>query len=275
MYTLNCKGKLLTLEKPIVMGIINVTPDSFYTGSRQQTIDSLLKHAEKMLQEGAVILDIGGQSTRPGAEQINIEEEKKRVLPAIEALYRHFSNAILSIDTYRADIAKEAVDAGASLVNDISGGTMNETMLTTVATLKIPFICTHMKGIPSTMQQKPMYKDVIKEVLAYFIEKIATCRKAGIHDVIIDPGLGFGKTIQHNFTLLKNLSIFKMLQKPILIGVSRKSAIYKTLGITADEALNGSTVLHTIGLSNGASILRAHDVKEAMETIKLLSAVNS
>ena len=274
MFTLNCKGKLLSLDKPIVMGIMNVTPDSFYARSRQTSIDDLLKQAEKMLNEGATILDIGGQSTRPGAELITMEEEKKRVVLAIEAILHSFPDAILSIDTFRAGVAKKAVDAGASVVNDISGGMMDEAMLSTVAILKVPFICMHIKGTPATMQQDPTYNDVTKEVLDYFIERIDACRKAGIHDVIIDPGFGFGKNIEHNFTLLKNLSLFKMLQKPILMGISRKFTIYKTLGITADEALNGTTVLNTIGLINGANILRVHDVKEAVEAAKLYNGVN-
>lgn len=273
MYTLNCKGKLLLLDKPIVMGIINVTPDSFYARSRQPSIDDLLKQAEKMLNEGATILDIGGQSTRPGAELMSMEEEIKRVVPAIEAIFHSFPDAILSIDTFRAGVAKKAVDAGASLVNDISGGMMDEAMLSTVAKLKVPFICMHIKGTPATMQQDPTYNDVTKEVLDYFIERTGACRKAGIHDVIIDPGFGFGKNIEHNFTLLKNISLFKILQKPILMGISRKYTIYKTLGITADEALNGTSVLNTIGLIHGANILRVHDVKEAIEAAKLYNAV--
>jgi len=270
MYTLNCKGKLLSLNTPVVMGIINITPDSFYEGSRQQALDDILQQSKNMLTEGAAILDIGGQSTRPGSVQVGAEEEAKRVLPAIEAIHRQFPETIISIDTYHASVAKAAVDAGAAIVNDISGGMMDASMLSTVAALNVPYICMHMKGTPETMQQNPVYDDITKEVLDFFIERIDTCRRAGINDIIIDPGFGFGKTIEHNFMLLKNLGVFKILGKPILLGISRKSTIYKTLGVSANEALNGTTVLNTIGLQNGANILRVHDVKEAMEAVKLV-----
>ena len=272
MFTLNCRGRLLTINQPIVMGIINATPDSFFSGSRQQTIDAVLLQAEKMIKEGATILDIGGQSTRPGSEKITAEEESARVCTLIDAINNAFPGTYISIDTYYVAVAKEAVLAGASIVNDISGGFMDEAMLATVAELKTPFICMHMKGTPQTMQQFASYENITKEVLEYFIERTEACRLAGINDVIIDPGFGFSKTIAHNFELLRNMSAFKMLQKPILAGLSRKGTIYKTLGITADEALNGTTVLNTIALMNGATILRAHDVKEAMETIKLMQA---
>ncbi|MES2776199.1 MAG: dihydropteroate synthase [Bacteroidota bacterium] len=271
--TLNCKGKLLTIDSPIVMGIINITPDSFYEGSRQQSLDDILKQTKKMLTEGAAIVDIGGQSTRPGSEAVGVEEEINRVVPAIEAICQLYPEAIVSIDTYHAAVAKAAVEAGAGIVNDVSGGTMDEQMLPTVAALKVPYICMHMQGVPATMHLNPVYEDVTKEVLDFFIERIDACRRAGIHDVIIDPGFGFGKTIEHNFTLLKNLSLFKILEKPILLGISRKSTIYKTLGTTAADALNGTTVLNTIGLMNGANILRVHDVKEAVEAVKLVRRV--
>lgn len=274
MFTLNCKGKLLTITKPIVMGIINTTPDSFYIGSQQSTNNAVLAKATQMLQEGATILDIGGQTTKPGSQEVDVEEELKRVIPAIEQLIKAFPNAIISIDTYHAKVAQHAVEAGACIVNDVSGGIMDVTMIATVAQLKVPYICMHMKGTPQNMQQNPTYENVTKEVLEFFIERIETCRLAGINDVIVDPGFGFGKTIAHNFQLLKELSVFKMLQKPILLGVSRKSTIYKTLGITANEALNGTTVLNTIGIQNGANILRVHDVKEAMECMKLMDAMN-
>ena len=270
MYTLNCKGKILSIETPIILGIINITPDSFYVGSRQQALGDILLQAKKMLNEGAAILDIGGQSTRPGSEQIGAEAETKRVVPAITAILQQFPEAIISIDTYHAAVAKAAVEAGAAMVNDISGGMMDAEMLATVAALKVPYVCMHMKGTPATMQHSPAYNDVTKEVLDFFIERIDACRRAGINDIIIDPGFGFGKTIEHNFTLLKNLSVFKILGKPILLGISRKSTIYKTLGVTANEALNGTTVLNTVGLMNGANILRVHDVKEAVEAVKLV-----
>ena len=271
MFTLNCKGRLLIIDSPIVMGIINVTPDSFYSGSRKSSVDAALQTAEQMLNEGATILDIGGQSTRPGSEQIALEEELKRTIPVIEAISKRFPQSFISIDTYHAPVAALAVEAGASIVNDISGGIMDTNMLATVAGLKVPFVCMHMKGTPQDMQKDPVYENVTREVLDYFIHQTERCRLAGIHDIIIDPGLGFGKTIAHNFTLLKGLQVFKMLQKPLLLGISRKSTIYKTLGITADDALNGTTVLNSIGLLNGANILRVHDVKEALETIKLIS----
>ncbi len=272
MFTLNCKGRLLVIDSPIVMGIINTTPDSFYSGSRKSKVDEALQTAAQMLNDGAAILDIGGQSTRPGSEQISAAEELKRVIPIIEAIHKEFPESFISIDTYHATVAEHAVEAGASIVNDISGGMMDENMLATVANLKVPFVCMHIKGTPQNMQLQAVYENVTKEVLDFFIHQTEKCRLAGIHDVIIDPGFGFGKTIAHNFTLLKELNVFKMLQKPLLLGISRKSLIYKILGITAEEALNGTTVLNTIGLLKGANILRVHDVKEAMETIKLVSS---
>jgi dihydropteroate synthase len=271
MYTLNCKGKLLIIDKPLVMGIINVTPDSFYDGGRHNDLSSIIAVAEKMVTDGADILDIGGQSTRPNSERVPIDEELKRVLPAIEAIHHHFPQVIISIDTYYSKVAQEAVTAGASIVNDISAGEMDKAMIPVVASLKVPYICMHMQGTPDTMQKNPLYDDVVKEVVDFFINKINECKKAGITDIIIDPGFGFGKSIQHNFQLLKGLSVFSMLQKPILSGLSRKATIYKTLGITAAEALNGTTVLNTMALMNGASILRVHDVKEAKEAVKLFT----
>jgi dihydropteroate synthase len=270
MFTLNCKGRLLVIDEPIVMGIINVTPDSFYSGSRQASVDDALRQADKMLKEGATILDIGGQSTRPGSKDIGIDGELERVVPVIEALISRFPECYISIDTYYAKVAKQAVDAGACIVNDISSGNLDSEMIETVAGLRTPYIAMHMKGVPSNMQQHAQYENLTREVLDYFIKKTEQCRLAGIHDVIIDVGFGFAKTSQHNFQLLKDLNVFKILEKPILVGLSRKATIYKTLGITAEEALNGTTVLNTIGLLNGANILRVHDVKEARETVKLM-----
>ena len=272
MFTFNCKGKLLVLDQPLVMGIINVTPDSFYEGSRYTGVDAILRQAERMLNDGADILDIGGQSTRPGSGQVTAEEEVKRVTGGIEAINEKFPGAVISIDTYYSLVAKEAIAAGASLVNDISGGSMDTKMISTIAGLQVPYILMHMKGTPQTMQQSAKYENVVKEVLDFFILKVNELHKAGINDVIVDPGFGFGKNISHNFELLRNLSIFKMLECPVLVGISRKSTIYKTLGITADEALNGTTVLNTIALMNGANILRVHDVKEAKETVQLVKA---
>jgi dihydropteroate synthase len=275
MFTLNCKGRLLTIDKPIVMGIINVTPDSFYSGSRKSSVDEALQTAEKMLAEGATILDIGGQSTRPRSEQITESEEADRVLPVIEAIIKDFPSAFISIDTFYASVAQQSVDAGACIVNDISGGLLDDDMLQTVGVLKVPFVCMHMKGTPATMQQLALYENVTREVLDYFIKRTEACRKAGIHDMIIDPGFGFAKTFAHNFELLKNLEVFKMLQKPLLAGISRKATIYKTLHIPVEEALNGTTVLNTSALLNGANILRVHDVKPAMEAIELIEAYKS
>ena len=267
MYTLNCKGSLLVIDKPLVMAIINITPDSLY--SRHERIDEVLQQAEQMLDNGAAILDIGGQSTRPGSKKINTDEESRRVISPIEAVHKNFPGAIISVDTYYSKVAAEAIAAGASIVNDISAGSMDDEMVSTVASLQVPYVCMHMQGTPQNMQGNPQYENVTKEILDFFIHKVNALHKAGIPDIIIDPGFGFGKNFTHNFELLKNLSLFKMTDCPILLGVSRKSTIYKTLGITVDEALNGTTVLNTIGLMNGADILRVHDVKEAIQTIKL------
>ncbi|MGZ8510784.1 MAG: dihydropteroate synthase [Chitinophagaceae bacterium] len=271
MFTLNCNGRLLVVDTALVMGIINVTPDSFYEGSRQQTIDSVLRQAGQMIKDGATILDIGGQSTRPGSLVVGAEEELKRVVGSIAAIHKNFPETFISVDTYYSLVAKEAVAAGASIINDISAGSMDENMIATVATLPVPYVLMHMKGTPQNMQQSPQYENVTREVLDFFITKVDELKKAGIHDIIIDPGFGFGKTIAHNFELPHNLEVFKIIERPLLLGISRKSTIYKTLGVTAAEALNGTTVLHTIGLMNGASIIRVHDVKEAKETIELVS----
>lgn len=272
MFTLNCNGRLLVIQQPMVMGIINTTPDSFYQLSRKNNVDELLLQADNMLAAGATILDIGGQSTRPGSVPVNAVEEMERVMPAIRAVRRHFPQAFISIDTYYASIAQQAVEAGADMVNDVSAGWLDAEMLATVGGLNVPYICMHMQGHPQTMQHNPVYNHVTCDVLDYFIQRIEDCRLAGISDVIVDPGFGFGKTIEHNLQLLRQLSTFKMLNKPLLIGISRKGTVYKTLGITADEALNGTTVLNTIGLLNGAHILRVHDVKEAREAVTLVQA---
>jgi dihydropteroate synthase len=272
MFSLNCKGKLLLMDKPLVMGILNLTDDSFYAGSRLQSIDEIQDKATQMINEGADILDIGAQSTRPGSVRFSAEDELKKLLPVIEKLRKLFPGIIISIDTYHSKVAEETIQAGASIINDISGGEMDKNMIPTVGSLQVPYICMHMKGVPETMQNQTHYEDVTKEVLDFFIKKVDECKHAGIHDVIIDPGFGFGKNIAQNFLLLKNLSVFKMLERPILAGVSRKSTIYKTLQITAEDSLNGTTVLNTLALQNGASLLRVHDVKEAKEVIKLMEA---
>jgi dihydropteroate synthase len=257
------------------MGIINVTPDSFIAASRFEGTDAVLQQAEKMLTEGATFLDVGGQSTRPGSQKLSEEEELKRVIGPVKAIHKNFPEAIISIDSFYSSVAKEAIAAGASVVNDISAGSIDEKMIETVAALKVPYVLMHMLGTPQTMQQQPQYEDVTKEVLDFFISKKNELNKSGITDVIVDPGFGFGKSIAQNFELLRNLPVFKMLDCPLLLGVSRKSTIYKTLGISAKEALNGTTVLNTIGLMNGASVLRVHDVKEAVEAIKLFMALNN
>jgi len=275
MFTLNCKGRLLTLNAPAVMGIINMTPDSFFSESRPFNLHAALLKAEKMIKEGATFIDIGGQSTRPGSDQISEEEELKRVIAVTELIKKEFPDIYLSIDTFYAKVARETVNAGADIVNDISSGSMDENMIPMVASLKVPYIAMHMQGKPKTMQDNPEYDHVTRNVLDYFIAFTEKLRLAGILDIIVDPGFGFGKTIEQNFTLLKELSIFKLLQKPILSGISRKSMIWKTLGVNPDEALNGTTALNTISLLNGANILRVHDVKEAREVIQLFEKYSS
>lgn len=275
MFSLNCKGNLLFIDKPLLMGILNITDDSFYPGSRFQNIDAIKSKAIQMLEEGVDILDLGAQSTRPESQRLSPDDELKKLLPAIQMLNDLFPGVVISIDTYHSRVAKESVHAGASIINDISGGEMDKEMIPSVAGLKVPYICMHMKGVPETMQLETHYENVTKEVLDFFIKKIDECKQAGINDVIIDPGFGFGKNILQNFTLLKNLQAFQMLEKPILIGVSRKSSIYKTLKIPVEDTLNGTTVLNTIALLNGASMLRVHDVKEAKQIITLLKKYDS
>ena len=269
MFTLNCKGRVLAINQPLVMGIINVTPDSFYEGSRNSDQSAVLRIAEQMLKEGADILDLGGQSTRPGSTLLDAGQELQRIVDPIEAIHRNFPDAIISIDSFYSNVVKTAVEAGASIVNDTSAGSIDLQLIPTVAGLKVPYVLMHMKGMPGNMQASPAYEDVTREVLDFLIQKKVLLQEAGIIDIIVDPGFGFGKTPAHNFELLKNLSVFKMLQAPLLLGISRKSTISKTLGVTTEQALNGTTVLNTIGLMQGASILRVHDVKEAREAVIL------
>ncbi len=271
MLSINCKGRVISFNEPLVMGIINITPDSFYKESRHKDEDAVLHTAEKMLADGAAFLDVGGQSTRPGSERISIEEELKRVIPAIEAIIKKFPDAVISVDTFYAKVAEYAVHAGACIVNDVSAGSIDEKLIATVTGLKVPYVLMHMQGDPQTMQKAPAYNNVVLDVFDALNSKINELLLAGIKDVIVDPGFGFGKTSQHNFQLLAQLSWFKQLEKPLLAGISRKATIYKTLGISAEEALNGTTVLNTIALLNGASILRVHDVKEAVQAVKLVS----
>ncbi len=269
MQTLNCYGKLIDLSVPKVMGIINVTPDSFYDGGKTFSEKEILKQAEKMLSEGAAFLDIGGYSTRPGADEISGTEEIRRVAEAVEIILKNFPEALISVDTFRSEVAKKAVEAGAAIVNDVSGGTLDPEMYKTVAKLKVPYILMHMRGTPKTMAKLTDYKNVTVEVLNDLSEKIALARAEGINDIIADPGFGFAKTREQSFQILNNLELFQNLEVPILAGVSRKSMIYKTLNTSADNALNGTTSLNTIALLKGASILRVHDVKEAVECVKL------
>ncbi len=269
MFSINCKGKLLSLQQPTVMGILNLTPDSFYKGYLDETDQNIKSKIHQFVMEGAAIIDVGGQSTRPGSDRLSAEEELARVIPYIKFIAATYPDVFISIDTYSSIVAKEAILAGAHIVNDISAGGMDAEMIAIVAQLKVPYICMHMQGVPETMQQNPLYADIILELTRFFVERIQLCRNAGITDIIIDPGFGFGKTIAHNFSILKNLSAFKILDCPILIGLSRKSSIYKTLGISVDESLNGTTVLHTIALLQDIQILRVHDVKEAKEAVLL------
>lgn len=267
------KGRLLHLSTPVVMGILNATPDSFYTQGKDSDTNGLLRNAERMLEEGAAILDIGGASTRPGADMVQANEELKRVLPAIEAIVKRFPEAWISVDTYNSATAEQAVAAGAHIINDVSAGTLDENMLSTVARLKVPYIAMHMQGTPKTMQQNPQYEEVVMDVRTYLADICHRCDEAGITDVIIDPGFGFGKTKEHNFALLRHLHTFRMLGKPILAGISRKGMVWKTLGTAPEAALNGTTALHMVALQQGANILRVHDVKEAVEVVRLWGEV--
>ena len=252
------------------MGILNLTPDSFYSNSRTGSIDAALERAETCLNEGAGFIDIGAYSSRPGADEVTTDEELKRIIPAIEAISKRFPEAKLSIDTFRAKVAKESIEAGAHLINDISGGNLDEQMFETVAALHVPYILMHMQGTPQTMQQKPVYKNIGLEVVDYLAEKVSILKTLGVKDIILDPGFGFAKNTTHNYQLfnqLENLDVFGL---PVLVGISRKSMIYKLLGTTAEEALNGTTVLNTIALQKGASILRVHDVRAAVECIAIV-----
>lgn len=272
--TINCKGQLIDLSSPRVMGILNITPDSFYDGGRYKNESQLLSQVERMLEEGATFIDLGAYSSRPNADDVSEDLELARILPVVETIIQNFPECLISIDTFRSRIASECVARGAAMINDISAGILDSNMLPTIAELHIPYIMMHMKGTPQTMQSLAEYEHITKEVLFYFSERMAAARALGIVDLIIDPGFGFAKTTDQNFELLKHLQHFKFLELPLLVGVSRKSMIYKTLATDAENALNGSTVLHTYSLLNGANILRAHDVKQAMECINLLQKLN-
>ncbi len=267
--TINCNGQLIDLTTPKVMGILNVTPNSFYDGGKFADDKTILTHVEKMLTDGATFIDVGGYSSKPNAKFVSEEEELLRVLPIIQKIVNEFPNAIISIDTFRSQVAKQSVENGAAMINDIAAGSLDENMMQTVAKLQVPYIMMHMKGTPQTMQSLANYDNIVKEILYYFSEKVALARSFGINDLIIDPGFGFAKTIENNFEVLNKLELFQMLELPLLVGVSRKSMIHKTLGTTSEMALNGTTSLNTIALMKGTKILRVHDVKEAVETAKL------
>jgi len=268
-FTLQCGYLELDLSRPVVMGILNVTPDSFYDGGKYTNIESAIIHAEQMVEQGAAIIDIGGASTRPGAEQPTAEEEWSRLRPILEEVRGVFPSVPVSVDTWRGEIAKRAVECGANIVNDISGGTMDPEMFAHVARLNVPYVCMHIKGTPGNMQENPQYDNVVDEVRNYFTQKLAALSRAGVQDVILDPGFGFGKDVHHNYALMKNLPEFAAFGKPLLVGVSRKSMITRLLDVRKDDALNGTTALHMVALERGANILRVHDVKEAVECIRI------
>jgi dihydropteroate synthase len=268
--TINCKGKLIDLSTPKVMGILNVTPDSFYDGGRFKNESSIINQVEFMLSEGATFIDVGAYSSRPGADHVSETEEGNRIIPIIKLLVKQFPEINLSIDTFRSKIAHECINYGAAMINDISAGKLDDKMLETVGKLQVPYVMMHMKGTPQSMHQHADYKDLMKEIIYYFSERIAEARAHKIIDIIIDPGFGFSKTLEQNYKLLSNLQLLKLIEKPILAGVSRKSMIYKLLETSSDKALNGTTSLNTVALLNGAKILRVHDVKEAVECINLV-----
>ncbi|WP_348799728.1 dihydropteroate synthase [Flavobacterium adhaerens] len=272
---MNCKGQLIDLTTPKVMGILNITPNSFFDGGKYKNESELLSRVEKMLDEGATFIDVGAYSSKPNAEFVSENEEIDRILPVVNLLQKHFPDIFLSIDTFRAGVAKACIDNGAAIINDISAGKLDDKMFETIAQYQIPYIMMHMKGTPQTMQTLTQYDDMIKDILYYFSERIATARSFGINDLIVDPGFGFAKTLEQNYELMHKLDLFKMLELPMLVGVSRKSMIYKTLEINADQALNGTTFMNTIALTKGAKILRVHDVKEAVECVQLYSKMLS
>ncbi len=273
--TLNCKGKLIDLTSPKVMGILNITPDSFYDGGKHKNDHDILKHVALMLNEGATFIDIGAYSSRPNADHVSETDELKRILPIVDLILKEFPEVLLSIDTFRSRVAKSCIEAGAALINDISAGKLDHNMLQTIANLHVPYIMMHMRGTPQTMQEHTDYDDIIKDSLLYFSERLATAKQLGIVDIIVDPGFGFSKTLKQNYELLNKLEHFKITETPLLVGVSRKSMIYKTLETSAKESLNGTSVLNTIALQKKASILRVHDVKEAIECIKLVESLNT
>lgn len=273
--TINVQGKIISLAQQLVMGIINVTPDSFFDGGSKNSLDEIVEFTKQMLLEGADIVDVGGYSSRPGASEVTVEEELNRVIPVIKSLVSEFPEIIISIDTFRSKVAFEAINAGASIINDISAGELDDQMFETVAQLKVPYIMMHTKGTPQNMQQQTNYNNLLNDVIDYFVPKISKLKALGVNDMIIDPGFGFAKTLDQNYELLQKLAYFNVLELPILVGISRKSMIYKLLNISPSEALNGTSVLNTIALQKGANIIRVHDVREAKQTIALLQKTNN
>jgi dihydropteroate synthase len=270
--TINCGGELIDMSQPKIMAILNITPDSFYDGGKHVSLKEIKSHVNNLIEEGADIIDVGAYSTRPGANDVSAEEELKRLSPVLQMLRSDFAKLIISVDTFRSEVAQRVVEGfHVDMINDISAGDLDENMFQTIAKLQVPYIMMHMQGTPQTMQKDPQYKNVVQEIMKYFSKKIDSLKLLGVNDVIIDPGFGFGKTVDHNFQLLKHLSDFRIFELPVLVGVSRKSMINKVLEISPDKALNGTTVVHTMALLNGANILRVHDVKEAKEAILLIS----
>lgn len=273
MMTINCKGNLIDFTIPKVMGILNVTPDSFFDGGKYKNEQAILSQTAKILADGATFIDVGAYSSKPGAKQVSEVEELARIIPVIKLLVRTFPEIIISVDTFRSEVAKQSVQAGAALINDISGGVLDAKMFETVAKLQVPYIMMHMQGTPQNMQLNPVYTDIVKEVILFFATQLAKLRALKVNDVIIDVGFGFGKTTAHNYELLQKLSLFESLEVPILTGVSRKSMLYKLLDILPADALNATTVANTIALLNGTNILRVHDVKQAVEAVKIVKQV--
>lgn len=272
--TINCKGTLIDLTQPKIMGILNTTPNSFYDGGSSESMDLILKKAEKYLNEGATFLDIGGYSTKSGAEEVSEELELSRTVSVVEAIMKEFPDAILSIDTFRSRVAQETIDAGAHIINDVSGGSLDDKMFETIGQLQVPYVLMHMKGTPKTMQNDPHYDDVTLEVNQFLMQKVRELRNLKVNDIILDPGFGFAKTLDHNYELYSKMELIGFGELPLLVGISRKSMIYKLLNLTPQEALNGTTALNMVALQKGAKILRVHDVKEAQQTIAIYRALN-
>lgn len=273
--TINCKGQLIDLTTPKVMGILNVTPNSFFDGGKYKNESEILSRVAKMVNEGATFIDIGAYSSKPSAEFVSEEEELQRIVPIVKLILEHFPKTLISIDTFRSEVAKACIENGAAIINDISAGILDDKMLETIAKYNVPYIMMHMRGTPQTMQTMTNYQNIVKEILFYFSERVAKARSFGVNDLIVDPGFGFAKTLEQNYEVLQKIELFEMLELPLLAGFSRKSMIYKTLHSSAEEALNGTTVLNTIALTKGAKILRVHDVKEAMECVTLFNKINA